>query len=303
MVRCRLAAGAGSVGRPPSLAIVGVLGNALDSDVVTGAGRGQEVQAGLGTTRGWVDAATLGAPQSSCRSADPTLGPGGTPLPDEGSTEPRRVARVLATDRHALVALHRGGRDARIIDREGRVRRTGPNGVGRVRNIDGGTDDQIQVVIESARDCPPSPVAWKGVPLVFTTLVAAAAQPDIVVAGVFADGTPWEVRDRPGYGLCASLGDQAAACGADTAGDEQLLPARLLSDGAGRRVTFGYLPAGGSIARLEQPGGELGPAVAVPDDATFFALPSEPGDEPERVRFFDQGGAAVTALPYPTAQP
>jgi hypothetical protein len=45
----------------------------------------------------------------------------------------------------------------------------------------------------------------------------------------------------------------------------------------------------------------LGPPVELGDDASFFALASEAGDEPERLRFFDQGGAAVAALPYPTA--
>jgi hypothetical protein len=139
---------------------------------------------------------------------------------------------------------------------------------------------------------------------VFTTRAAAAAQPDAVVAGAFADGTPWEVRDRPGHGLCASLGDDAIApCGADAGRDEQLLPARLLADGAGRRLAFGYLPAGAAVARLERSGGELGPPVELGDDASFFALASEPGDEPERLRFFDQRGAAVAALPYPMSTP
>jgi len=289
-------------GAVAAFAVVVVLGN-VGSDVVARSGRGQEVEAGLGTTGGPVVATSLGAAESSCPSADPTIGPGGTALPEEGATEPRRVARVLATDRHALVALHRGGRDAQIIDRDGRVRRTGPNGVGRVRNIDGGSDDQIQIVIDSAEDCPPGPEAWKGVPLVFTTRAAAAAQPDAVVAGGFTDGTPWEVRDRPGHGLCASLGGEVAACGADAGRDVQLMPARLLADGAGHRVAFGYLPAGAAIARLEGSGGVLGPPVELGDDASFFALASEPGDEPERVRFFDQGGAAVAALPYPTAAP
>ena len=246
---------------------------------------------------------SLGAAESSCPSADPTIGPGGTALPEEGATEPRRVARVLATDRHALVALHRGGRDAQIIDHEGRVRRTGPNGVGRVRNIDGGADDQIQVVIESAEDCPPGPEAWKGVPLVFTTRVAAAAQPDMVVAGAFADGTPWEVRDRPGHGLCASLGGQAAACGADAGRDVQLMPGPAA--GGRRRPS----------CRVRLPAGRRGdrPARAVRGRARTTGRarvrrrerssrsPPSRATSPSGVRFFDQGGAAVAALPYPTA--
>ena len=157
------------------------------------------------------------------------------------------------------------------------------------------------MIIGSAADCPTSPESWKGVPLVFTTLAAASAQPDVVTAGAFAGGVPWEVRDRPGRGLCATLGDDAAPCGT-AAGEDELLPVRVLEGGAGRRLAFGYLPAGAASVRFERPDGVLGPAVVPVNGGTYFALATGPDDEVERIRFFDRNGAAVAAVAYPTGQ-
>ena len=151
-------------------------------------------------------------PQSSCPSADPMIGPGGTALPEEGATEP---APGGAGPRHGPARPRRAapGRPRRADHRPRRARasdgterrRAGPQHRRRLGRPDPGRHRR------RPSDCPPGPEAWKGVPLVFTTRAAAAAQPDAVVAGAFTDGTPWEVRDRPGHGLCASLGDEVAA--------------------------------------------------------------------------------------------
>jgi hypothetical protein len=283
-----------------ALVVAGVFGRGFDADLGTPAGPDQELRVGP-AGGGVVLTANADSELSSCAAADPLVGPGGTLVPEEGDTDPWRVARVLATDRRALITLHRGARDARMVDRDGVVRRSARPGVGRIRHIYPGDDRQIQIVIGSTDDCPQSPQVWKGVPLVFTSLADAKTQPEIVVAGAFADGTAWEVRDRPGHGLCATVGTTDAPCGTELADLEALAPVRLVADPAGRRMVFGYLPPGATTARLEHPGGQLDPPPLLRPEWTVFALPSAPADRPERVRFFDQGGAAVAAVPYPGA--
>jgi hypothetical protein len=257
------------------------------------------VRVGLTVDGAVVQPARAGAEESSCTTADPTEGPGGTPLPREGDTYPERVARVLATDRRAIIALHRGAVDARVLDRGGRVLRTGANGAGRVRNVDGGDDDQIQVVIERGALCPSAPQSWKGVPLVFTTLDGVQEQPDVVVAGRFDEQTSWEVRDRPGVGLCATVRSRTRECGLDP-GDGVDLPVRLAGDEAGHAIVYGYLPPNATTARLQRPGRRLGPPSEHVDGATFFALQVDAGDRPVEIDFFNRSGAAVGAVPYPS---
>jgi hypothetical protein len=275
----------------------GLFGGSLDSGLPGRSRPGQELRTGLTVDGAVVDPRSG---HSSCPSADPVAGPGGTKLPLATDTDPVRVADVVATDRRALIALHRGATDVRVIPRNGQVLRTVGPGLGRLQVVDSGGDDQIEVVIGSKRDCPPAPEAWKGVPIVFTTLSDASLQPESVLTGRFPDGTEWRISDRPGLGLCGHLGDVSARCGARLDQAAQLEKIRLLADRAGHRVAFGYLPPQAATARLEGKGGELGHPRLLPDGATFFALAVPPDERPTLIRFYNGSGAALLALPFPS---
>jgi hypothetical protein len=262
--RSRYWVGAGAA----AAVLIGLVGGHFDTSLPTRASRPQELRTGL-TVDGTV--VPGGAAQSSCPSADPVDGP--------AATAPDRVAAMLATDRRAIIALHRGATDARLTD--------------------AGGDGPIEVVIRAKRDCPGAPQAWKDIPLVFTTVADASNQTGTALTGGFPDGARWEVSDRPGLGLCGRLGDAIAPCGARLGQAEQLATVRLLADDAGHRVAFGYLPPQATTARLEDASGVLGRPTLLPDGSTFFALGSDVVDRPRLIRFYNGSGAALLAMPYP----
>jgi hypothetical protein len=248
--------------------LIGLVGGHLDPSLPTRGSRGQQLRTGS-TVNGRVVAG--GVDLSSCPSAEPVDGP--------ADLDAGRVAAMLATDRRAIIALHRGATDARLTD--------------------AGGDGQIEVVIGTRRDCPDAPQAWKDVPLVFTTLADASNQAGATRTGRFPDRTAWQVWDRPGRGLCGRLGGATAPCGSDLAPAAQLEPVRVLADGAGHRVAFGYLPPQATTTRFEDRSGVLGRPEVVPDGATFFALAIDAGEQPARIRFYNGSGAALLALPVP----
>ncbi|MBV9923254.1 MAG: hypothetical protein JOY78_20715 [Pseudonocardia sp.] len=256
--------GAGAV----AVVLIGLVGGHFDPSLPTQRTRAQQLRTGLTVNGVVVPGAGEG---SSCLAADAV---GGT-----GDLDPDRVAAVVAIDRRAIIALHRGATDARLTEVAG--------------------DGQIEVVVGSRRDCPDAPQAWKDIPLVFATVADVSDQAGTTRTGRFPDGTAWQVSDRPGSGLCGRLGRATAPCGSQLAPAAQLEPVRVLADAAGHRVAFGYLPPQAVTARLEASGGSLGQPAVVPDGGMFFALASGPDEHPTLVRFYNGSGAALLTLPIP----
>jgi hypothetical protein len=95
------------------------------------------------------------------------------------------------------------------------------------------------------------------------------------IDGTLDDGSPFEVWEDPGHGLCASLGDVDLGCddvGPVISPDADPSTPRLGMDGCCTRLWFGYLPEGAVAAVLVDATGERLDVEAALGDG-IWALP------------------------------
>jgi PASTA domain-containing protein len=130
-----------------------------------------------------------------------------------------------------------------------------------------------------------------------------------VIRGQLLDGRTWTVGDSSRHGLCATLGSTDVGCddigpviapGADPA------TPRAAADATGSNypgeeacsLVYAFLPPGAENVELAHDDGRtVTDGLVVEPTRRFWAMPVQPGDNPETVIYRDATGAEIARFP------
>jgi PASTA domain-containing protein len=130
-----------------------------------------------------------------------------------------------------------------------------------------------------------------------------------VIRGTLLDGRTWTVGDSSRWGLCATLGPSEAGCdnvGTAIPPDADPATPRGAADHTGYpypeedacTLVYAFLPRGAeSVELLHDDGRVVTDGLVVEPTRRFWAMPVQPGDNPETLIYRDAAGAEVARFP------